>query len=61
MLELNDLPHVARITFQMVLAALLGGVIGFEREQKGKAAGLRTHMPVWASRCSASFARCWLL
>jgi putative Mg2+ transporter-C (MgtC) family protein len=44
--DISDLPHVARVTFQVVLAALLGGVLGFEREQKGKAAGLRTHMLV---------------
>jgi len=28
------------------LAAILGGILGFEREQKGKAAGLRTQMLV---------------
>jgi len=44
--DLTDLPHVARVTFQVVLAAVLGGVLGFERERKGKAAGLRTHMLV---------------
>jgi putative Mg2+ transporter-C (MgtC) family protein len=29
--------------FQLILAAFLGGLIGFERERKGKAAGLRTY------------------
>lgn len=33
----------------IVLAALLGGVIGFERELHRKAAGLRTHMLVAAA------------
>lgn len=47
--EFSDLPDAAgvtRITVRLLLAATLGGVLGFEREQKGKAAGLRTHMLV---------------
>lgn len=47
--EFSDLPDAAgvtRITLRLLLAAILGGVLGFEREQKGKAAGLRTHMLV---------------
>jgi len=44
--ELSDLPHIARVTFQVVFAAFLGGVLGFEREAAGKPAGLRTHMLV---------------
>lgn len=47
--EFSDLPDaakVSRVTLRMLLAAILGGVIGFERESKGKAAGLRTHMLV---------------
>lgn len=31
---------------RIVLAALLGGVIGVEREKKGRSAGLRTHILV---------------
>lgn len=34
------------ILLRLVVAALLGGVIGFEREHTGKNAGLRTHMLV---------------
>jgi putative Mg2+ transporter-C (MgtC) family protein len=34
------------IAIKLVLAILLGGVIGFERERRGKPAGLRTHMLV---------------
>lgn len=34
------------IALKLVLAAALGGVIGFERERRGKPAGLRTHMLV---------------
>ncbi|MBL9095238.1 MAG: MgtC/SapB family protein [Planctomycetaceae bacterium] len=47
--ELSDLPDVAafvRVVFRLTMAALLGGVLGFERESKGKAAGMRTHMIV---------------
>src|SRR5262249_23902844 len=34
------------ILLRVVIAILLGGVIGYERERTGKAAGLRTHMLV---------------
>lgn len=34
------------ILLRLVIAALLGGIIGFEREATGKDAGLRTHMLV---------------
>ena len=34
------------ILLRLLVAALLGGVIGYEREATGKAAGLRTHMLV---------------
>ena len=36
----------ARSLFRLGLAAMLGGLVGFEREHTGKAAGLRTHMLV---------------
>lgn len=32
--------------FQLVLAAILGGLLGFERERIGKSAGFRTYMLV---------------
>ncbi|WP_159885230.1 MgtC/SapB family protein [Paenibacillus puerhi] len=38
-----DLFH---ITLRLLLSMLLGGLIGFEREQSSRAAGLRTHMLV---------------
>ena len=47
--EFSDLPDVAeftRVVLRLLLAALLGGMLGFERERKGKAAGVRTHMLV---------------
>ena len=47
--EFSDVPDAAqltRIVVRLLLAALLGGILGYEREQKGKAAGIRTHMLV---------------
>ena len=47
--DFSDIPDAAqatRITVRLALAAIMGGVIGYERESKGKAAGLRTHMLV---------------
>jgi putative Mg2+ transporter-C (MgtC) family protein len=47
--EFSDLPSVSqvvRVVLRLVLAAILGGALGFEREQKGKSAGIRTHMLV---------------
>lgn len=43
---LPDLPQMARVLIRLIAAALLGAVIGFQRERAGKAAGLRTHMLV---------------
>ncbi|WP_313085163.1 MgtC/SapB family protein [Pseudomonas sp.] len=44
--DIPDLEHALRVAVRLLLAALLGGVLGYEREYKGKAAGLRTHMLV---------------
>jgi putative Mg2+ transporter-C (MgtC) family protein len=47
--EFSDLPDVAqvtRVTLRLLIAAILGGVLGYERERKGKAAGVRTYMLV---------------
>jgi putative Mg2+ transporter-C (MgtC) family protein len=35
-----------QVIIRLLIAAVLGGTIGYEREVKGKAAGLRTHMLV---------------
>jgi putative Mg2+ transporter-C (MgtC) family protein len=40
------MPATDAITVRLLIAALLGGILGFEREHKGKAAGVRTHMLV---------------
>jgi len=44
--DANDVEDITRILVRLLLAALLGGVLGYEREHSGKAAGLRTHMLV---------------
>ena len=41
-----DADALARIVVRLVLAALLGAVVGIQRERVGKPAGLRTHMLV---------------
>ncbi len=44
------------MTGQILLALLLGGVIGFERERRNKPAGLRTHMLVAAGTTAFTLA-----
>jgi len=44
--DLPDAAGVTRIALRLLIAAILGGALGFEREQKGKSAGMRTHMLV---------------
>ena len=43
---LPDEAQMARIIIRMTAAALLGAVVGFQRERMGKSAGIRTHMLV---------------
>jgi len=45
-LRLPDTREFWRTTIRLVFAILLGGVIGIQREQSGKPAGVRTHMLV---------------
>lgn len=49
----NPFPVIAWQTAlsRMVLAALMGGIIGFERETHEKPAGLRTHMMICLAAC----------
>ncbi|VWX55488.1 conserved membrane hypothetical protein [Burkholderiales bacterium 8X] len=44
--DVSDAQQLIRIVIRLLLAAVLGFALGFEREQKGKAAGVRTHMLV---------------
>jgi len=49
MAEFSDLPDIiefARVILRLAIAAALGGLLGWERERSGKAAGARTHMLV---------------
>jgi len=45
-LDVADVGEATRIAVRVLLAALLGALLGFNRERYGKAAGLRTHMLV---------------
>jgi putative Mg2+ transporter-C (MgtC) family protein len=45
--DFADVPDAAtavRTVVRLSMAAVLGGVLGYERERKGKTAGMRTHM-----------------
>ena len=47
--EFSDVPdatQITRVTLRLLVAATLGGLLGYEREQQGKSAGVRTHMMV---------------
>ena len=44
--DIGDARQLTQITVRLLIAAILGGILGFEREHKGKAAGVRTHMLV---------------
>jgi len=47
--EFSDIPdatQITRITLRLLVAAALGGLLGYEREKQGKSAGVRTHMLV---------------
>ena len=44
--DLGDVESATRVGLRLVLAAGLGGALGYERENVGKPAGLRTHMLV---------------
>jgi putative Mg2+ transporter-C (MgtC) family protein len=47
--EFSDVPDVAQFTrlmLRLLVAALLGGLLGLQRERHGKDAGVRTHMLV---------------
>lgn len=44
--DVTNEEEVTRILVRLLMAALLGAVLGFEREHRGKSAGVRTHMLV---------------
>jgi len=53
LLEFPDTAYLTRIAWRLGGAAVLGGLIGLQREWSGKDAGLRTHMTV--SLAAAAF------
>lgn len=44
--DVRDVEQMTRSLVRLLMAALLGGVLGYQREQQGKQAGVRTHMLV---------------
>ena len=44
--DLSDIAEALRMSIRLLLASILGGLLGFDRERAGKSAGLRTHMLV---------------
>ena len=44
--DASDLEQMTRMVLRLLLAALLGGLMGLQREHSGKDAGIRTHMLV---------------
>lgn len=44
--DLRSVEEATQILVRLALAGLLGALLGIERESKGKAAGIRTHMLV---------------
>ena len=52
LLNVPNADYLTRVALRLAGAAIMGGLIGAEREWVGKAAGLRTHMTV-ALGCAA--------
>lgn len=48
---LPTMQELVHAVIRLIAAALLGAIIGFEREKAGKAAGLRTHILVALGTC----------
>ena len=51
----------SEVILRLVLAVLLSGLVGLEREAKGRAAGLRTHMLVCAGSCLMTLTGIYLM
>jgi len=54
--ELMSDINIVSTAVRLILAMLLGGIIGFDRERRGRAAGFRTHILVCIGACMASLA-----
>lgn len=44
--DVGDAEQFTRLAVRLLVAAILGGILGLQRERHGKAAGVRTHMLV---------------
>lgn len=44
--DISDAEQVTRVCVRLLVAMILGGLLGYERETRGISAGLRTHMLV---------------
>lgn len=44
--DISQPAEIVRVIVRLSVAAILGGVLGYEREHHGKSAGMRTHMLV---------------
>jgi putative Mg2+ transporter-C (MgtC) family protein len=44
--DLGDVAEITRVCIRLLVAVVLGGILGCERESVGASAGLRTHMLV---------------
>ena len=44
--DIPDIEQLTRVVLRLLVAMVLGAVIGYERERSDSAAGLRTHMLV---------------
>ena len=51
----------SEVILRLVLAVLLSGLVGLEREVKGRAAGLRTHMLVCVGSCLMTLTGIYLM
>lgn len=47
--DLSDVAQLTQLVVRLLLGAVLGGLLGWQRERHGKAAGIRTHMLVATS------------
>jgi putative Mg2+ transporter-C (MgtC) family protein len=47
--DIADLEQMTTLIVRLLIASLLGGLLGYQRERQGKEAGIRTHMLVAAS------------
>ncbi len=44
--DISDASQATRVVVRLLVAVVLGAALGYERERRGKSAGLRTHMLV---------------